>query len=77
MAQINIVTTKEEQDQVLKAIRTLQGQTAAISAIAKAADMNPNRVRYVVTDLLEAGKIKREPTKAFNKHYVRYQYFVV
>lgn len=77
MAQINIVTTKEEQDKVLEALKTLQGQTAAISAIAKAAGMNPNRVRYVVTDLLEAGKIKREPTKAFNKHYVRYKYEVL
>lgn len=77
MAQINIITTKEEQDRVLATIKKLQGQTVAVSAIAKEAGLNQNRVRYVVTDLLEAGKIKREASKAYNKHYVRYKYEVL
>lgn len=77
MAQINIVTTVEEQEKVLKALRKLQGQTVAVSAIAKEAGMNQNRVRYVITDLIEAGKIKREATKAFNKNYIRYKYEVL
>lgn len=76
MAQINIVTTPEEQEIVLKAIATLSGQTVAVSDIAKKARINQNRVRYVITDLEEAGKIKRIPTKAFNKHYIRYKYEV-
>lgn len=76
MAQINIVTTAEEQRRVLGAIKKLQGKTVSMSAIADEADMNPNRVRYVITDLLEAGKIKREASKAFNKHYIRYKYEV-
>ena len=66
MAQINIVTTPEEQELVYKAIVVLSGQTV-VSDIAKEAGLNQNRVRYV-TDLEEAGKIKRIPTKAFNKH---------
>ena len=79
MAQINIVTTPEEQAIVLKAIATLSGQTVAVavSDIAKKAGLNQNRVRYVITDLEEAGKIKRIPTKAFNKHYIRYSYKVL
>lgn len=77
MAQINIVTTVEEQEKVLEAIRKLQGQTVAVSGIAREAGMNQNRVRYVITDLLDAGKIKREPTKAYNKNYIRYKYEVV
>ena len=77
MAQINIVTTPEEQAIVLKAIATLAGQTVAVSDIAKKAGLNQNRVRYVITDLEEAGKIKRIPTKAFNKHYIRYSYEVL
>lgn len=77
MAQISIVTTAVEQEYVLKAIKELQGKTVAVSEIARTAGMNPNRVRYVITDLLEAGKIKREATKAFNKHYVRYKYEVI
>lgn len=77
MAQINIVTTPEEQEIVLKAIATLSGQTVSVSDIAKKAGLNQNRVRYVITDLEEAGKIKCIPTKAFNKHYIRYSYEVL
>lgn len=76
MAQINIITTAEEQQKVLLAIKQLQGQTVAVSVIADRANMNPNRVRYVIEDLLESGRIKREASKAFNKHYVRYKYEV-
>ena len=77
MAQINITTTEEEQRCVLEAIKKLSGKTVAVSAIAKEAGMNQNRVRYVVSDLEEAGKIKRIPTKAFNEHYIRYKYEVL
>lgn len=77
MAQINITTTESEQSRVLEAIRKLSGRTVAVSAIAKEAGMNQNRVRYVVSDLEEAGKIKRIPTKAFNEHYIRYKYEVL
>jgi len=74
MAKFEIITTPEEQAIVLKAIAAFKNQTIAVSAIAKKANMNPNRVRYVITDLEEAGKIERVPTKAFNSHYIRYSY---
>lgn len=77
MAQINIVTSPEEQEKVLAAIATLVGSTVSVSEIARKAGLNQNRVRYVITDLEEAGKIKRIPTKAFNKHYIRYSYEVL
>lgn len=77
MANIVINTTHEEQSIVIEAIRKLQGKTVAVSAIAKEAGMNPNRVRYVITDLEDAGKVKRIPSKAFNKHYIRYSYEVL
>ena len=77
MAQININTTADEQEKVLQVLFNLSEQTVAMSAIAKLAKMNPNRVRYVITDLEEAGKIKRIPTRAFNKHYIRYKYEVL
>lgn len=77
MAQINITTTESEQNCVLEAIRKLSGKTVAVSTIAKEAGMNQNRVRYVVSDLEEAGKITRIPTKAFNEHYIRYRYEVL
>ena len=77
MAQITIITTAEEREQVLNAVRQLVDKTVAVSEIARKAGMNPNRVRYVIADLEEAGKIRRVPTKAFNKHYVRYKYEIV
>lgn len=77
MAQINIVTSPEEQEKVLAAIATLVGSTVSVSEIARKAGLNQNRVRYVITDLEEAGKIKRIPTKAFNRYYIRYKYEVV
>lgn len=77
LANIVITTTVEEQNKVLQAIKELQGKTVAVSEIARVADLNQNRVRYVITDLLDAGKIKRTATKAFNKHYIRYSYEVL
>ena len=76
MAQIIIQTTEEEQSRVLEAIENLHGETVAVAAIAAKAGMNQSRVRYAITDLLEAGKITREASKAYNKHYIRYRYEV-
>lgn len=77
VAHIIIHTTPEEHEQVLKALKTLTGRTIAVSEIADKAGMSANRVRYVLADLIEDGKIKRIPTKAFNKYYVRYMYEIV
>lgn len=77
MAQINIVTTEEEQNSVLEVIKENNGSTLTMATIGNLSGINPNRVRYVIADLLEAGKISREPTKAYNKHYVRYSYSIV
>ena len=77
MAQINIITTKEEQEKVIIALHKHVGQTVAMSLIARETSIKPNRVRYVIADLLDAGRIRRVPTKAFNEHYIRYTYEVV
>ena len=76
MAQITITTTVEEQRRVLEAIESLHGETVAVATIAAKAGMNQSRVRYTIADLLEAGKITREASKAYNKHYIRYRYIV-
>jgi len=77
MAKIIITTTAEEKEAVLQAIKSFVGTTVAVSAIARKAGLNQNRVRFVVEDLIESGKVVRVPTKAFNKHYVRYKYEIV
>ena len=77
MAQITISTTKEEQEAVLKVLKELRETTAPVSTIANLAGLSQSRARYAIADLLEAGKIERIPTKAFNKHYIRYSYRVL
>jgi ribosomal protein L19E len=77
MAIIEIKTTQDEQRKVLDAIAKLEGQTVALSKIAEVAKIPENRTRYVITDLLDAGKIKRIATKTMSKHYVRYRYELV
>lgn len=74
MARFEIITTPEEQAQVLQILRGLVGQTVAVSTIASKAKLNASRVRYILSDLEEAGKISRIPTRAFNEHYIRYRY---
>lgn len=77
MAQITISTTGEEQEAVLEVLRNLNGKVTAVSAIAKLAGMKDSRVRYAIQDLVDAGKVRKVPTRAFNKHYIRYSYDVL
>ena len=76
MAQFVVETTPEERMIVLDILRQLEGQTVPVRVIAEQAHMRPSRVRYTIVDLMDAGKVTREATKAFNKHYVRYTYKV-
>lgn len=77
MAQITITTTKAEQDKVLHVLRELNGKVAAVSAIADMAGLRQSRVRYAIQDLVDAGMVEKVPTRAFNKHYIRYSYKVL
>jgi DNA-binding IclR family transcriptional regulator len=77
MAQITITTTQDEQALVLQALKGLNGEVVAVSAIARKTGLLQSRVRYAIQDLVDAGKVKKVPTRAFNKHYVRYSYEVL
>ena len=77
MAQINITTTQYERDKVLKALKEMEGKTTAMSKLAELTGLKQSRVRYAIIDLMEEKKIERTPTKAFNKHYMRYSYKVL
>lgn len=77
MAQITIVTTKEEQEKVLAALTSLKGKTVPVATIASTAGISQSRCRYVLTDLIDAGKISKVATKSFNAHYRRYMYNVL
>lgn len=77
MATIKVNTYQNEQEDVLEALKKLQNQTVSVSRIASDAGMKQSRVRYALEDLIEAGKVAREASKAINKHYVRYSYKVI
>lgn len=77
MARFVIETTKEEQEAVIEALKKFEGETVPVRAIADETGLVQSRVRYAILDLIEAGKIERVPTKAFNAHYVRYTYKIL
>jgi len=77
MACIIIPTTTEERKTVIEALKAFVGTTVAVSTIAEEAHMTAARTRYSLVDLEEAGKIKRVPTKSFNKYYTRYTYEIL
>ena len=77
MAQISVVTTQEERDAVLQVLKELDGAVTPVSRIATMANLKQSRARYVILDLIEAGKVEKVPHRAFNKHYVRYSYNVL
>ena len=77
LAQINITITEEEKEQMLKAIRQANGKTISVAKLAKSVGMNPNRARFVIEELLQENKIKRNVTKAYNRKYIRYSYEIL
>lgn len=77
MAQINVVTTKEEQEAVLEALDAINGEIVPVSKIADVANLPYSRARYALLDLIEAGKVEKVPHRNFNKHYVRYSYIIL
>ena len=77
MANFTIETTPEEQEAVLQVLRDLEGKTVAVRVIAEKAKMSQSRARYAILDLVDAKKVERVPTKAFNERYIRYTYKVL
>lgn len=77
MAHFVVETTQEEQDKVLGILRQVEGQTVPVSKIAKMAGLSQSRARYVIIDLVDAGRVAKVPTKQFNKHYMRYSYKIL
>lgn len=77
MAKFTIETTSEEQEAVIEVLKKHEGETVPVRVIAAEADMHQSRARYAILDLVEAGRIAKVPTKAFNKHYIRYTYKIL
>lgn len=76
MATYRVESTPEERDAVLAALKTFTS-TVSVNKIALTAKIGESRARNAIMDLEEANIIKRVPTKAFNKHFVRYRYEIL
>lgn len=77
MAKFIIETTSEEQSKVLNMLKLYEGEELSARTIADAICMSKSRVRYILQDLVDAGKIERVATKAYNNHYIRYSYRII
>ena len=68
---------EKEKKKLIKVIKKHEGIMMSVSQIADKADFNPNRTRFIIEELLEEGRIKRNVEKKFNDRYIRYSYEVV
>lgn len=74
MANILINIKEYEKINVLNAVRILKDNATSVDKIASKTDVSPNRVRFIIEDLLDEGRLVRTVTKALNPRYIRYQY---
>ena len=74
---IKIKLTSVEKEEVVLGLRKAKGSTISVAKFAKGLNMNPNRVRFVIDELIEEGRIEKIITKEFNEHYRRYKYKVI
>lgn len=77
MAHFTVETTDEERSKILEVLKQVEGKVIPVRELAEMAGMSQSRARYAIIDLVDAGKVERVASKAFNKHYVRYSYKVL
>lgn len=73
---MNIIIKIEESEklEVLEIMKKLVGVQVSVAKIADEGDLNPNRTRFVVADLVAEGRLKKITVKDFGPHYRRYSY---
>lgn len=76
MALINIKTSEEDKARVIDSIRKLKSQAKSVATIAKNANMNPNKVRFIMEDLIAENKIEKIAIVQYHSKYNRYLYIV-
>lgn len=77
MATINISVPTNIMKKVFNSIKTLQGQTVSMAAIAAHSGVSLSNVRYSIDDLVDSGYVEKVATKNFNNHYKRFSYSVL
>lgn len=73
---IVIEISEQEKLEVMKLMKKFEGVPVSIAKIAESGDLNPNRTRFVVSDLVEEGRLKKILVKDYGPHYRRYAYTI-
>lgn len=74
---ITINIDESEKIEVLNVIKKhFNGKVTSVAKIADEGELNPNHVRYVIEDLVQEGRLIKEPVKDFGPHYKRFRYVI-
>lgn len=76
MALINIKTSEEERLQVIESILKLKSQAMSVAKISANANMNPNKVRFIIEDLIAENRVEKMAIIQYHRKYNRYVYIV-
>ena len=76
MALINIKTSEEDKMQVIESIKKLKSQAMSVAKIARNANMNPNKVRFTIEDLIAENRVEKVAIIQYHSKYNRYVYIV-
>lgn len=77
MPSINVKIFDEEKDVLEQIVKKNNGQTITLKELAKQAEQNPNRCRFIMEALIEEERVRKVPTKKYNAKFVRYKYEVI
>lgn len=77
MSLMKLNITQAERLQVISVIKINKNKQISVAKIAQKIKGNPNRVRFIIEELIADHKIKKVPVKNYNKHYRRYTYEII
>jgi predicted transcriptional regulator len=74
---ITVKIYEHEKKKIISVIKKHDGKQMSIAAIARKANYNPNRTRFIIDALIDEGRIEKILIKNYNPKYRRYAYRVV
>lgn len=74
MGEIHIKIHDFEKNKMIIVISKHPNETLSVAALAKFAGYNPNRLRFILDEMLEEGSIVKTCTRSVNSRYLRYSY---
>ena len=77
MPSIQVKIFDEEKDKLEQIVKKNQGETITLKELARQAEQNPNRCRFIMEALIEEERVRKTATKKYNAKFVRYKYEVI